>query len=118
MYDVNQPKEVISDDEHAYLAPELEEPYDFDGELDDEEIAEFDLEEATIVANYDSYIDMAQLQKDAIDGNVITYRPAQIIRVLNKRARTLPSGQIVLEYDLEVQGVVGARSYELRVQER
>ena len=116
MYGVNQPKEVVADDEYTYLAPELAEQFDFDGELDDEELVEFDLEEEVIVSNYDSYIDMSQLNQDSINGSISTYLPAQVIRVINKRVRTLASGQVVLEYDLEVQGVAGANSYEIRVQ--
>jgi hypothetical protein len=118
MYGVNQPKEVVADDEHTYLPPELVEQYDFDADIDDEELVEFDLEEEAIVSNYDSYIDMDQLNRDLVNGSISTYLPAQVIRVLNRRARTLLSGQVVLEYDLEVQGVAGAKSYEIRVQAR
>jgi hypothetical protein len=115
MSDINDPKETISDDSDGKIAPELVTKYDFDTELEDEEVSELDDRENWIVDNYTTYIDMAQLDKDLAYQDQSTYRPAQVIRVLRRIARTLPSGQVVLDYELEVQEVVGARSYELRV---
>jgi hypothetical protein len=116
MSEINRPKEVVSDDESKYLAPELVDQYDFESELYDEEVYEFDDDESIIVDNYNNYIDMSQVNIDATaDLNVSTYRPAQVIRVLRKVVRTLPSGQIVVDYDLLIESVSGAKSYELRV---
>lgn len=117
MSDINDPKIVIPDADLGKIAPELFETYDFDTELEPEEVSEFSDREAAIVDNYDNYIDMTQLEQDLLwtGGDHSTYRPAQVIRVLRKISRTLPSGQVVLDYELEVQEVVGARSYEIRV---
>ena len=115
MSEINEPKEVLSDDDRKQIAEELVEWYDFDGELDDEEINEFELDEANIVANYTNYIDMSQLNADVTALNMSTYAPAQVIRVLTKTTRTLSSGQVVIDYELEINGVQGAKSYELRV---
>jgi len=118
MSEINRPLQVVSDDDYAHIADGLVEYFDLDNELEDEEVSEFDVEEATIVANYDKYINMAQVDQDLADGGDTTYKPAQVIRVLSKSVRTLPDGQVVVDYELEIQEVVGASSYQVRVAEQ
>lgn len=116
MSEINDPKQVVSDEDYKEVAPELVDTIDYDGELDDDEMDEFNASEAAIVANYDKWINMAQLNADlSATSTTSVITPASIIRVLSKIARTLPSGQIVIDYELELESVVGADSYEVRV---
>jgi hypothetical protein len=114
----DDPKKMVPDDDAGYLAPEFLDRFDFEGELDEDDLAAHDIEETAIVADYNNWINLDQLQRDVIDGSATTYLPAQVIRIKAKRSRTLPTGQVILEYDLEVQEVAEAKSYEIRVQER
>jgi hypothetical protein len=114
MPDINSKREFISDEDPGNVAEELLERYDFQLELEDEEVFAQDASESLIVDNYDNYINLAQLEADAEAMNISSYLPAQVLRVLTKTARTLPSGQVVLDYVLEIQGVEGADSYEVR----
>jgi len=113
--DINRPNEVVSDDAHAYLSPELVTKYDFDTELDDEEVYEIDFREQSIVSNYSNYIDMTQINNDNAAPEISTFKPPQVIRVISKVARTLPSGVVVLDYQIEVEESIGASKYEMRV---
>jgi hypothetical protein len=58
------------------------------------------------------------LNEDAMSSYITTYKPPQIIRVLSKTVRTTAAGQIVLDYELEIEEVAGAKSYEIRVLEQ
>jgi len=117
MSEIYGPKQVISDEDYEEIAPELVSKIDYDGELEDYEVDEFNADEAAIVANYDKWINMTQLNADlsATSTTTSVLTPASIIRVLSKTARTLPSGQIVVDYELELESVAGADSYEVRV---
>lgn len=116
MSEINQPREVISDEDIGHLPEALYEKYDFEEELEEDELLEQDQTETAIVENYDNYINMSQLNNDlASSANTTSYKPAQVIRVLNKTSRTLSSGQVILDYELEIQGVDDATSYEVRV---
>jgi hypothetical protein len=117
MSEINRPKKVVADDDYIYITEELAEKYDYDGELEDDELFEHDFDESVIVNNYDNYINMDQILQDESASNTNNYKPPQIIRVLERTARTLPSGQIVLDYQLEVEEIYGAKTYEVRVLE-
>jgi hypothetical protein len=117
MSEINRPKSIIPDDETVDIAPELYELLDYDEDLHEDEVNEFETSEAQIVANYANYINIDQLRQDMLDkdSNISTYKPAQVIRVISKVVRSTPTGQIVTDYQLEVEEVSGATSYEVRV---
>lgn len=105
---------VLSDDEHVKVSDQLVRRVDFESDLEDEDVYALDREEEYIVNNYDNYINMAQLEEDSDVLNLGSYAPAQILRVLSRVARTLTSGQVVLDFIVEVDGVAGADAYEVR----
>ena len=111
---IDRPRGVVSDDEPVDISPQLIRRVDYESDLEDADVYALDIEEEYIVNNYDNYINMAQLETDSDALNLGSYAPAQILRVLNRTARTLPSGQVVLDYIVEVDGVSGADSYEVR----
>jgi len=118
MSDFKAPRVTVPLEDPYFIDEELVERYDFEEELDDDEINEFDEEENAIVDNYDNWINLGQIEEDLKGLNFTTYKPPQILRVLSKVVRTTPSGQVVIDYELEVEEISGATSYEIRVLEQ
>lgn len=110
----DDPRIVIPDTDYAYVDETLVSRFDWEENLEEEQIDEIRLEEEWIVNNYNNYLDLSLDNSDRGDLS-LSRRAPQVIRVVSKQSRTTSSGQVVVDYQLEVEDVPGASKYEIRV---
>ena len=108
------PRLVIPDTDYAYLDEKLVKRFDWEESLEEEDIDEIQREEELIVNNYSNYLDLSLDTADLGDTS-LSRRAPQILRVISKQSRTTSSGQVVVDYELEIEDVPGASKYEIRV---
>lgn len=110
----DDPRLVIPDTDYSYIDEKLVTRFDWEESLEEEEINEIERDEEWIVNNYSNYLDLALDSNDFGDIS-LSRRAPQILRVISKQSRTTSSGQVVVDYELEIEEVIGASKYELRV---
>jgi len=108
------PRVVIPDTDHAYIDSKYIKRFDWEENLTAEQINEIQAEEQWIFNNYSNYLDLSLENKDLGDISLSRKAP-RVIRVISKESRTTSSGQVVVDYQLEVEQVAGASKYEIRV---
>jgi hypothetical protein len=108
------PRIVIPDTDHAYIDPRYINKFDWEENLTEKEINEIQVEEEWIVNNYSNYLDLS-LENTDLGDNSLSRKAPQVIRVISKESRTTSSGQVVVDYQLEIEQVLGASKYEIRV---